>query len=112
MSADGIFNKPLIPLRVWALRRIGETDIKKIENHYNSFGKDNPDFQHILGLIYFKNNKYKEAVETLKSAIINYKNAEGYMIQNNELLNNAINIYQHYQDDIKDCFEKEGIYSS
>ena len=89
-----------------------ETDIKKIEDHYNSFGKDNPDFQHILGLIYFKNNKFKEAVETLKTAIVNYKNAEGYMIQNNELLNNAINIYQHYQDDIKDCFQKEGIYSS
>jgi len=34
------------------------------------------------------------------------------MIQNNELLNNAINIYQHYQDDIKDCFTKEGIYFS
>jgi tetratricopeptide (TPR) repeat protein len=89
-----------------------ETDIKKIEDHYNSFGKDNPDFQHILGLIYFKNNKFKEAVETLKTAIVNYKNAEGYMIQNNERLNNAINIYQHYQDDIKDCFQKEGIYSS
>jgi len=99
-------------IRLIEMLNNSETDIKKIENHYNSFGKDNPDFQHILGLIYFKNNKYKEAVETLKSAIINYKNAEGYMIQNNELLNNAINIYQHYQDDIKDCFEKEGIYSS
>ena len=89
-----------------------ETDIKKIENHYNTYGKDNSDFQHILGLIYFKNNKFKEAVDILKSAIINYKNSDGYMIQNNEILNNAINIYQHYQDDIKDCFTKEGIYSS
>jgi GR25 family glycosyltransferase involved in LPS biosynthesis len=88
-----------------------ENDIKKIEEHYNNFGKDNSDFQHILGLIYFKNNKFKEAVEILKIAVLNCKNSEGYMIQNNELLNNAINIYQHYQDDIKDCFAKEGIYS-
>jgi hypothetical protein len=99
-------------IRLIEMLNNNETNIKKIEEHYNAYGKNNPDFLHILGLIYFKNNKFKEAAETLKMAIINYKNEEGYMIQNNELLNNAINIYQHYQDDIKNCFEKEGIYSS
>jgi predicted nucleic-acid-binding protein len=75
-----------------------------------NYGKDNPDFLHIVGLIYFKNKNYKEALEFLKLAVINFKKNEGYMVQFNEILNNCINIYQLYQEDIKDCFNKKGLY--
>jgi hypothetical protein len=74
------------------------------------FGRDNPDFLHILGLLYFKNKRYKEAIEYLKLAVINFKKNDGYMIQFNETINNCINIHQLYQDDIKDCFNKKGLY--
>ena len=85
-------------------------DIKKMEEHYEKYGKHNPDFQHILGLKYYKNKQFKEAVELLKSAVITMKNNEGLIEQFSELLNNCINMHQFYQDDIKDCFSKNGKY--
>jgi GR25 family glycosyltransferase involved in LPS biosynthesis len=87
-----------------------ESDLNKVYNHYMNYGKDNPDFLNILGLIYYKNKKYKEAIEFLKLAVINFKKNEGYMVQFNEIINNCINIHQFYQDDIKDCFNKKGLY--
>lgn len=87
-----------------------DIDIKIIVNYYKENGLNNPDFQHIMGIIYYKKNMYKEAIETLKDAVKNLKNKEGYMMQNNEILNNCINMHQYYQDDIKKCFELKGIY--
>lgn len=86
-------------------------DIKKCEEHYEKYGKNNADFQHILGIKYYKNKKYKEALEILQSALINMKNNEGLIAPFTELLNNCINMHQFYQDDIKDCFSKKGKYS-
>jgi hypothetical protein len=87
-----------------------ETDLDKAYKHYMDFGRDNSDFLHILGLLYFKNKRYKEAIDFLKLAVINFKKNEGYMCQFNEIINNCINIHQLYQDDIKDCFNKKGLY--
>lgn len=86
-------------------------DIKKCEEHYEKYGKNNADFQHILGIKYYKNKEYKKALEILKSAIVNMKNNEGLIAPFTELLNNCINMHQYYQDDIKDCFSKKGKYS-
>lgn len=86
-------------------------DIKICEEHYEKYGKNNPDFQHILGIKYYKNKEYKKALDILKSAIINMKNNEGLIAPFTELLNNCINMHQFYQDDIKDCFLKKGKYS-
>ena len=87
-----------------------ETDLNKVYKHYMDFGRDNADFLHILGLLYYKNKKYKEAVEFLKLAVINFKKNEGYICQFNEIINNCINMHQLYQDDIKECFNKKGLY--
>ena len=87
-----------------------ETDLNKAYKHYMDYGRDNADFQHMLGILYYKNKKYKEASDMLKLAVINFKKNEGYMIQYNEIINNCINVYQLYQDDIKDCFNKKGLY--
>lgn len=87
-----------------------EQDLNKAYKYYMDFGKDNPDFLHILGLLYYKNKRYKEAINFLKLAVINFKKNDGYMIQFNETINNCINIHQLYQDDIKDCFNKKGLY--
>ena len=87
-----------------------EPDLNKAYKHYMDFGRDNADFQHMLGILYYKNKKYKEAVDILKLAVINFKKNEGYMIQYNEIINNCINVHQFYQDDIKECFNKKGLY--
>ena len=86
-------------------------DIKKCEEFYEMYGKNNADFQHILGIKYYKNKQYKEAIEILKSGLINIKSSEGLIGPFTELLNNCINMHQFYQDDIKDCFLKKGKYS-
>ena len=85
-------------------------DIKKCEEHYEKYGKNNADFQHILGIKYYKNKQYKEALDILQSAVINMKNNEGLIGPFTELLNNCINMHQFYQEDIKDCFSKKGKY--
>lgn len=87
-----------------------DSNLNEIEIYYNTYGKNNPDFQHIMGLVYYKYNKLYEATEMLKSAVINFKNQDGYIVQYNEIINNCINIYKYYQDDIKDCLIKKGIY--
>jgi hypothetical protein len=87
-----------------------EQDINKIENFYNKNGKDNSDYQHIMGIIYYKKKMYKKAIDILKSGVYNLKNNDGYIAQFTEILNNCINMHQFSQDDIKDCFTKEGIY--
>lgn len=87
-----------------------DIDIKLVQKYYEENGLDNPDFQHILGLIYYKKKMYKEAVENLKEAVKKFKAKEGYMVQYNEILNNCINIHQFYQEDIQECFKNKGKY--
>jgi len=90
---------------------ISDEDVKKAEVIYNNSGKNNPDFQHSLGLIYYKNKNYKKAKEILIECIINMKNSEGLISRNSELLNNCINMHQFDQSDIEDALKEKGIYS-
>ena len=85
--------------------------MKTVETIYNNAGKNNPDFQHSLGLAYYKNKNYTKAKETLIQAIINYKNTDGYICQYSELLNNCINMHQFEQSDIEELLKLPGIYS-
>jgi hypothetical protein len=88
----------------------GEKIIDKGIKHCKLYGKDNPEFQHILGLMFYKKNKFQEALETMKLAIYSFKKNEGYVPQFNEILNNCINMHKFYQPDIENCFTKPGIY--
>lgn len=90
---------------------IDDTTLKDAENIYNSNGKNNPDFQHTMGLIYYKNKNYKKAKEIMIDAILNLKKNEGYISPQNELLNNCINMHQFEQSDIENVLKLEGIYS-
>jgi tetratricopeptide (TPR) repeat protein len=85
--------------------------VKKAEEIYNSSGKNNPDFQHSLGLVYYKNKNYKKAKETLIDAILNLKKTDGLISQHNEALNNCINMHQFEQSDIENVLKLPGIYS-
>lgn len=91
-----------------------ETEIEKIidkgAKYCNLYGKDNPEFQHILGLMYYKKNRFEESLESMKTAIYSFKKNEGYVPQFNEILNNCINMHKFCQKDIESCFTKPSIY--
>lgn len=85
--------------------------VKKAEEIYNSSGKNNPDFQHSLGLVYYKNKNYKKAKDILIESILNLKKTDGFICQHNEALNNCINMHQFEQSDIENVLKLPGIYS-
>ena len=85
--------------------------VKKAEEIYNASGKNNPEFQHTMGLIYYKNKNYKKAKEILIDAINNLKKNDGLITQQNETLNNCINMHQFEQSDIENVLKLPGIYS-
>jgi hypothetical protein len=85
--------------------------IKQAEEIYMNAGKNNPDFQHSMGLAYYKNKDYKKAKEIMIEAVHNYKKMGGFICQHNELLNNCINMHQYEQSDIENVLKLSGIYS-
>ena len=87
------------------------TVFEKALDHFNKFGKGNPEFSHLMGLLYYKTNDHNKALEYMKDAVFHFKKKEGYIPQFNEILNNCINMHKFCQDDIKDCFTKSSIYS-
>ena len=90
---------------------IDDEILKEAENIYNNNGKNNADYQHTLGLIYYKNKNYKKAKETMIDAILNLNKNDGYISSQNELLNNCINMHQFEQSDIENVLKLDGIYS-
>ncbi len=78
--------------------------------YFNKNGKTNPEFQHLIGLMYYKKQDYNKALEYLKNAVFNLKKKEGYVPVFNEILNNTINMHKFCQDDINEYFNKPGIY--
>lgn len=85
--------------------------IKELEKIYKTSGFNNPDFQHSLGLAYYKFGDYKKAKEIMIEAINNYKKMGGFICQHNELLNNCINMHQFEQSDIENVLKLPGVYS-
>jgi GR25 family glycosyltransferase involved in LPS biosynthesis len=85
--------------------------INKGIKHCKLYGNDNPEFQHLLGLMFYKKNRFLESLETMKSSIYSFKKNEGFVPQFNEILNNCINMHKYCQTDIEECFNKPSIYS-
>lgn len=90
---------------------IDDNTLKEAENVYNNNGKNNADFQHTLGLLYYKNKNYKKAKEIMIDAVMNLHKNDGYISSQNELLNNCINMHQFEQSDIENVLKLDGIYS-
>ena len=90
---------------------LDDSTMKEIEKIYESSGKNNPDFQHTVGLSYYKNKKYKEAKEMLIEAVLNLNKNDGYLAPQSEVLNNCINMHQFEQSDIDNVLKLDGIYS-
>lgn len=41
--------------------------------HFNKYGKENSDYLHLMGLIYYKKNDYNKALEYIKEAVFHFK---------------------------------------
>jgi len=90
---------------------ISKDDIFTVENIYkNNQLNNNADFQHSLGLIYYKYGDYKTAKKYLVESVTNIKKNEGLIGNFSEILNNCINMHQYDQPDIEECSKKPSKY--
>lgn len=90
-----------------------EEDMKEIHNiHKQLENLKNPDISHTMGLIYFKQNKYEKAKEYMLQACKELEDGFGNISKNNEILNNAINIFQYEQPLLEECKQKKSKYSA
>lgn len=89
-------------------------DDKIIENATNIYKSlenlENPEIDHIYGLLYYKSNNINKAKQYLNKAIINMKKNNNYYSKSNEILNNAINIYKLEQEYFEECSKLKSKY--
>lgn len=79
---------------------------------YNSLEKlENPEIDHLYGLLYYKFKDIDNAKKYLNRAIINIKKNNNYCSKSNEILNNAINIYKLNQEYFEESIKLKSKYS-
>lgn len=76
----------------------------------NQLNLNNADFQHSMGILYYKNGDYDTAKKYLIDAVYNIKKNEGFLNMNSEILNNCINMHQFNQPDLEECLTKKSKY--
>ena len=91
---------------------IDDNIIKNASEIYKSLENlENPEIDHIYGLVYYKSNDINNAKKYLNRAIINMKKNNNYCSKSNEILNNAINIYKLDQEFFEECKNLKSKYS-
>lgn len=76
----------------------------------NQLNINNADFQHLLGIMFYKIGDYNQSKKYLIDAVLNIKKNEGLLNNHSEILNNCINMHQYDQPDLEDCFVKPSKY--
>lgn len=76
----------------------------------NQLNLNNADFQHSMGILYYKIADYDNAKKYLIDSVYNIKKNEGFLNMNSEILNNCINMHQYNQPDLQECIEKKSKY--
>ena len=86
--------------------------IKNASEIYKSLENlENPEIDHIYGLLYYKSNDINNAKKYLNRSIINMKKNNNYCSKSNEILNNTINIYKLDQEFFEECKNLKSKYS-
>ena len=86
--------------------------IQNATNIYKSLENlENPEIDHMYGLLYYKSNDINNAKHYLNKAIFNIKKNNNYCSKSNEILNNAINIYKLDQEYFDECIKFKSKYS-
>ena len=71
---------------------------------------DNADVIHTYAILHYKMNNIKKAKELMTKAALNIHYNNGYYSKNNDILNNAINIYQYDQYLLDECINIKSKY--
>lgn len=72
---------------------------------------DNPEIDHLYGLLCYKSNNIDNAKKHINKAVNNLKKNNNYCSKSNEILNNAINIYKLNQEYFQECDKLKSKYS-
>jgi len=101
-----VFNGDFMKLLQMYLQSEGELESKynELRDAYKQASGgpiQSPDVSHMYGLVLFKMKRYDEAEEAFQRALRDAIAQQGLVNNTSEILNNAINIYQHLQNDIK-----------
>lgn len=85
--------------------------VKDAENIYSSVSRlENPDILHCMGIIYYKNKDYTKAKKFLCDACEKLSLQKGLITKSSDILNNAINMFQHEQNLLDYCKNKKSKY--
>ena len=94
------------------LNEISDEKLKEALEHYKHLEKlNNPDSLHALGIIYYKRNEFDNAKKYMIEACEKLETNQGYVSKGSEILNNAINMFQHEQCLLEECKKKKSKYS-
>lgn len=89
--------------RMTVHKSISDDQMKEAESIYDAIkDMNNPDILHTMGLLYFKNQNFIKAKELMTEACYQIKQGNGIIAKTSEILNNAINIYQHDQEQLEE----------
>lgn len=95
------------------LNEVSDEKLNEALEYYKYLEKlNNPDTLHALGIIYYKRNDLDNAKKYMTEACEKLEANQGYVSKGSEILNNAINIFQHDQFLLEECKKKKSKYSS
>lgn len=99
--------------RITSHEIITDSLLQEAEVIYKRLEKlNNPDVLHTIGLIYFKRKDLKKAKDLMSEACHRLQECHGYVSKSHDILNNAINIYQHEQLYLNECKQKTSKYAA
>lgn len=98
--------------KMTANEKISGDQIKEAEILFERIkDMNNPDIFHTMGLLYYKNQNFEKAKELMTEACYQLKEGDGIIAKSSEILNNAINVYQHDQPLLEDFKKMKSKYS-
>lgn len=101
------FNNEYIDLiKIYNKDILTKEDILKSEELYKQAENlKSSDINNIMGMIYNKHKKYKEAKQYFATALELHKKNFGYLQKNSIILNNAIDVFKYDQDMLEECIK-------
>lgn len=92
-------------MRMWQLFSKPELlpeDMTEVEAMYKAVEHlKSPDVIHLYGVLLFRSGKHEAARDTMQAAIAEMRRKKGLLNARSDMLNNAISLYQHLQNDVE-----------
>jgi hypothetical protein len=99
-------------MQLWKLMQQEHVPIKEVRTIYNSVAHiNNPDIQHLYGVLLYKAKQIKEAEEALTLAVEQMQKQHGVLTYRSDLLNNLINMQEFVQWDLEEISKQPSKYA-